>query len=256
VETFDRTEVERYLLDNVPKPLIVAVSIQTTRTSRNTAIADHIANISLKVYQEFEHFYSLNDEMREMWLESVNRAPASVEAEEYMTPVVKPYHPVISPMMLCLEDLSKMTECSICFEDKKQIEIDTTNCGHAFCHKCICKHIDTKMEQTKCPLCRTEIKTIEVNDPENYAAIEHRYSEMGAMLKDILVMEFNDEIRALIEVEPYEHQLEAIVYEFGEVPEFMEILDHHAGNLFRQVKYIWVAVNERELVLQEMGDVF
>jgi len=26
--------------------------------------------------------------------------------------------------------------------------------------------------------------------------------------------------------------------------------------LVRQVKYIWVAVNERELVLQEMGDVF
>mgnify|MGYP000255193207 FL=1 len=49
-----------------------------------------------------------------------------------------------------LKFLDEETECCICFEHKKMIQL---LCNHKFCLDCIKKHVDGSY-QNKCPLCR------------------------------------------------------------------------------------------------------
>jgi len=87
------------------------------------------------------------------------------------------YH--IEPMMLVLEtaaELSHIMECVVCLDEKSAIHFDTTNCGHSFCHSCICRHIDSSRNGPSCPNCRTIIRTLEVKDVENYEEIFQKYS--------------------------------------------------------------------------------
>jgi hypothetical protein len=93
------------------------------------------------------------------------------------------YH--IEPMMLVLEtaaELSHTIECVVCLDEKSAIHFDTTNCGHSFCHSCICRHIDSSRNGPSCPNCRTMIRTLEVKDIENYDDIFNKY---GTVQEDI-----------------------------------------------------------------------
>ncbi len=52
-----------------------------------------------------------------------------------------------------LEKCDNMTDCSICFENKKDnIKL---NCGHIYCNRCIKKWLTEK--SNTCPTCRKEI---------------------------------------------------------------------------------------------------
>ena len=91
----------------------------------------------------------------------------------------KPVKPLIEPLILCLEtafELSALTECSICYDEKTILSFDTTNCGHTFCHECICRHLDSSKNGPTCPSCRTIVETLEVKDIENYDDIIKRYA--------------------------------------------------------------------------------
>jgi hypothetical protein len=90
-----------------------------------------------------------------------------------------PMKPLIEPIILCLEtamELSELTECLICYDEKPILSFDTTNCGHTFCHECICRHLDSSKNGPTCPSCRTIVETLEVKDVENYDDIIKRYA--------------------------------------------------------------------------------
>ena len=98
----------------------------------------------------------------------------------------------IEPMMLCLEtstELSTLIECNVCLEEKTAIHFDTTNCGHSFCHSCICHHLDTSKNGATCPNCRTIIRTLEVKDAENYDDIVKRYGKPEELVSEWIPVE-------------------------------------------------------------------
>lgn len=99
---------------------------------------------------------------------------------------------IIEPLMLCLEtatELSAITECVVCLDEKSAIHFDTTNCGHSFCHLCICHHLDTSKNGPTCPNCRTIIRTLEVKDVENYHDIVKRYGKKAHLVTERMQVE-------------------------------------------------------------------
>jgi len=66
-----------------------------------------------------------------------------------------------------------LEDCAICFEEKQNVDKVTLNCGHQFCGECIDKTINTYTSYGKpnCALCRTEIKTLNIKNPEIYKTL-------------------------------------------------------------------------------------
>jgi hypothetical protein len=71
------------------------------------------------------------------------------------------------------EDCSNCEDCSICYEEKQNMDKVTLNCGHQFCGDCIDKTINNYTQYGKpiCALCRTEIKTLNIKNPEIYKTL-------------------------------------------------------------------------------------
>lgn len=108
----------------------------------------------------------------------IDRTPMVLEDEDEYYSEDDDESIIIEPMMLCLEtetDLSLLKECIVCLDEKTAIQFDTTNCGHSFCHDCICHHLNTSKNGPTCPNCRTTISTLEVKDVDNYEDIVLRY---------------------------------------------------------------------------------
>lgn len=63
-------------------------------------------------------------------------------------------------------DLNKLNECSICYEEKSNINFVKVNCSHEFCCGCMKKTIDTTNTELKCPLCRTKITSLKFKNKE------------------------------------------------------------------------------------------
>ena len=61
------------------------------------------------------------------------------------------------------EAIQKEEECPICLKNCSMETCFTTNCNHVYCITCLHKHMTTKTNKNhcKCPLCRTEITTLE-----------------------------------------------------------------------------------------------
>jgi hypothetical protein len=97
--------------------------------------------------------------------------------QETMNPQVKKYN--IIPTIICSknsEEIELCEECSICYETAKQNETITINCGHKFCGKCIKNTLESNNINTlpTCALCRTEMKTFEMNNQDVYNLVaEH-----------------------------------------------------------------------------------
>jgi hypothetical protein len=97
--------------------------------------------------------------------------------QETMNPQVKKYN--IIPTIICSknsEEIELCEECSICYEIAKQNQTITINCGHKFCGKCIKNTLESNNINTlpTCALCRTEMKTFEMNNQDVYNLVaEH-----------------------------------------------------------------------------------
>jgi len=84
----------------------------------------------------------------------------------------------IVPLMICetSEDLETTSECVICYEPTKLVDVVVLNCNHQFCQTCIkqtlMKH--RKICGPSCALCRQPMSTFTVKNPDTYNAIaEH-----------------------------------------------------------------------------------
>jgi len=88
---------------------------------------------------------------------------------------------IVEPFLLCLENAEELKEqifCSICLEEHKKIETVTTNCGHTFCKSCMCENLDhhiTTNRRPTCPMCRTNVITLEIKDACFYDELYERY---------------------------------------------------------------------------------
>jgi len=73
-------------------------------------------------------------------------------------------------------DMNNNYKCSICFESMIDLNICLINCKHSFCSNCIKMYLvslykysnDYNNYKPNCPLCRTDISTILMNDYDSY----------------------------------------------------------------------------------------
>jgi hypothetical protein len=64
-------------------------------------------------------------------------------------------------------------DCAVCMETNSSKEFIVTGCCHAFCGTCIANHMKISMMKNKttdCPLCRTEVESIDYSD---FSVIQH-----------------------------------------------------------------------------------
>jgi hypothetical protein len=82
---------------------------------------------------------------------------------------------IISDLTICGIDAT--AECPICFDCIKPEETISTNCNHAYCLDCIkgfTTSIKNNTEKPICPMCRTDIIEITINNHEIYQELnEH-----------------------------------------------------------------------------------
>lgn len=86
----------------------------------------------------------------------------------------------ISTALLCVEteaELKDPVDCPICLETYQKIQSISTNCNHTFCKDCMCSHIDHATQKPSCPMCRTDITSMEIKDVEIFHEINKKYSE-------------------------------------------------------------------------------
>jgi len=87
----------------------------------------------------------------------------------------------IQPIMLCTEqsyELEEQEECPICLTDQKKHDILITNCNHSFCKDCVVKSLDMSKnarKQLSCALCRSQVKSLETKNVEEYNKIYDLY---------------------------------------------------------------------------------
>jgi hypothetical protein len=180
--------IDHYLSNILDNQLLYAVGIQYGNGRMTDTQEEQVYNIMNQMFTEIERFESMNqEEQREFlsWLyetDGENLGLVFIQegegvgeglGEEEQIPIL------IEPVILCLEtsaELCELFECSICMEEQKIINQNTTNCQHSFCHDCICRHIDSSKNSSSCPLCRTQITSLEVKDMEHYETIRQKYN--------------------------------------------------------------------------------
>jgi hypothetical protein len=187
--------IDHYLSIILENQLLYAIGIQYGNGQITDTEEEQVYNVMNRIFTEIERFETMNqEEQREFlaWLYETNGENLGMvfnqegegeeqeeeqEQEEQEEQEKKPI--LIEPVILCLEtasELCELFECSICLDEKKIISQNTTNCQHSFCHECICRHIDTSKNGSSCPLCRTQITSIEVKDMEHYENIRQKYN--------------------------------------------------------------------------------
>lgn len=168
---------KRFLQHNVPHYVVIAIAIRFCNLeSPYTATFD---DIIYSIYNGLKLVYSdmANEaEISEMLSQSIE----IIDPDEAMEEDV-PRQWNIEPLLLCLETAEELKEelfCSICLDNHTRLETVTTNCGHDFGKGCMCSHLDHQHSNNgnpTCPLCRTEVRTLEIKDVEFYDELYERY---------------------------------------------------------------------------------
>jgi hypothetical protein len=80
----------------------------------------------------------------------------------------------ICVLLVCVEtkeELAAPVDCHICFDTKTVFDMDTFQCQHPFCHTCVLQMM-ARTTKLCCPLCREQVKTVEVKDVDGYNDIQ------------------------------------------------------------------------------------
>lgn len=192
---FDRLLV---ILNDYNESIICAVAVKYAHTLVNDTHIHHMNQICYYVNEEAKYFARLDGIQRDEYMRwlypneaddddtdtdswiSTDEIPLldlsifdDEDEEEYA--VIHPirYHK-IEPMILCLEtieELATITECNICYDEKRVFDMNTFQCQHSFCNGCVISLLKSVKAPT-CPYCRQCVKTIEVKDMEHYESIQ------------------------------------------------------------------------------------
>jgi hypothetical protein len=173
---------KRFLQHDVPHNVVIAIAVRFCNLeSPYTATFD---DIMLSIYRELNVLYSdmaNEEEISEMLNESIDIIdPEAEEAEEAETEAEEHFKWRVEPFLLCLETEHELKEevfCSICLDNHTKLDTVTTNCGHEFGKACMCSHLDYHLVSRcpTCPMCRTEVTTLEIKDVDFYDELYERY---------------------------------------------------------------------------------
>jgi hypothetical protein len=159
--------------------LIKTISIQMTRTLPEESREHHIEKIIEAIQVETNYLRQLTGIQRDEYLSWLN--PNNIVEDVLNMATIFDRLPdentseQPTPLLLCIEtqeELRAPVECGICLETKTVFDMDTFQCRHPFCHPCVLQMlvIYTKMS---CPLCRIQVKTIEVKDIDHFDDIHN-----------------------------------------------------------------------------------
>ena len=76
------------------------------------------------------------------------------------------------------EDITKICECSICYDEKELHNFVKLGCNHEFCKDCLIttmKTSQTNDNNLSCALCRTEVKSVK-------SRTEQAHTEMSELI--------------------------------------------------------------------------
>ena len=162
--------------------LVCAIGVQRGRSLPSDTRGCHIEKIIDAVNIETEYLSLLTGIQREeymRWLYPGEDDEDEEEDEDVLNiatifdelPEVE--NTPICVLLACLEtqeELAAPVECHICFDTKTIFDMDTFQCQHPFCHTCVLQMM-VRTTQLCCPLCREQVKTVEVKDVDGYFAL-------------------------------------------------------------------------------------
>ena len=180
---------KRFLQEEVPHHLVVAIAIRFCNLEYSyTSTFDDIIQ---SIYHGLNLVYS-DMENEEEISEMLNQSIEMIDPDQAMEEDV-PKQWTIEPFLLCLETVDDLKDdmfCSICLDNHAKLSTVTTNCGHEFGKVCMCSHLDHQLSNNRnptCPMCRTEVRTLEIKDADFYDELYERYviAPISAMHIDI-----------------------------------------------------------------------
>ena len=186
----DKWTVTGFIACNYDSRVTRATAIKYTKT--NYGLSGHVTdcyrlNLYDRLVSELQYVNMLDDISREWWSlgfvdESIFESRTDLDAMIF--PDSSSFNPVIHVVSSSLisataVELTRLTECVICQEDMPMIDFNTTNCGHSFCHTCICRHIQSKGSvRANCPLCRTEITHLQTREVVNLEELDNLFQQV------------------------------------------------------------------------------
>ena len=175
----------RSLLADYTDTLIIAISVQMSRTIPDESRELHIEKIIDAVKIETDYLSQLTGIHRDEYLRWLNDNDTDddsvLELDDNVLNMATifdrlpdetiPDRP--AALLLCIEtqeELREPVDCGICLETKTVFDMDTFQCQHPFCHGCVLQML-VRNTHISCPFCRTHVKTIEVKDTEHFDEI-------------------------------------------------------------------------------------
>lgn len=175
----------RMLLADYTDTLIIAISVQMSRTLPSESRDLHIERIIDAVKIETDYLSQLTGIHRDEYLRWLNDSESDddsvIELDDSIMNMATifdriqdetvPERP--TALLLCIEtqeELREPADCDVCFETKTVFDMDTFQCRHPFCHDCVLQLL-VRNTHVSCPLCRAPVKTIEVKDTEHFDEI-------------------------------------------------------------------------------------
>lgn len=182
----DKWTVTGFIACNYDSRLTRATAIKYTK--RDYGLSGQVTdcyrvNLFDRLVKELQYANMLDDISREWWClgfvdESIFESREDLDAMIFPEPPFVPIVPFVESTLISgtAIELTRLTECVICQEDKPMIDFNTTICGHSFCHTCICSHIQSKGSvRAACPLCRTAITHLQTREHDNLVELENLF---------------------------------------------------------------------------------
>jgi hypothetical protein len=150
---------------NILAQMNTELEASNTDAERNSIVGNAMVSIQNAIME------------RERQIEEAERERIRLEGRQH-----RPNQFAINVSILCTEsanELQQPCDCPICYGDEvKCIEMVETGCNHQFCAYCISRHISQRPVNQKacCPLCRAEISSLVVKDPELHQELSDRFN--------------------------------------------------------------------------------
>ena len=183
----DDLHYAKLLLNDTDSQLVAAIGIRYANTLVRDSTEQQVAAICERIKREAIHFVSLDAVQRQEYLHRIEPNGYFLDEAEDFVPQnlaqeyfryedgvfeeeVEEIQRDFVPMLLCMEtqeELSQRMECAICYDEHSAFNTDTLQCQHSFCHCCVITILKQKKNHS-CPLCRADIRTVEVKDMDKY----------------------------------------------------------------------------------------
>jgi hypothetical protein len=102
--------------------------------------------------------------------------------------------------------MDNQDKCTICLQDFTEM-YSLESCNHSFCKECISKYVSFNLRNLKCPLCRSNINLIDLNEiyPEFYE--QEQEEELNYTDRLLINLGMESDLDLMAELEQ-EHQIE------------------------------------------------